>query len=81
MFPGQGTQYVGMLDNLRRAFPKLVHGLVEEANSACGFDIGKLIDEGPKVKRVAMHELILVGNFDEDTLCSARHPSNLHRLL
>ena len=81
LFPGQGTQYVGMLNNLHRAFPKLVHDLVEEASSACGFDIGKLIDEGPTVQSFVLHKLLQVGNFDADSLCSACNPFNLHRLL
>ncbi|MEJ7808097.1 MAG: ACP S-malonyltransferase, partial [Telluria sp.] len=46
VFPGQGSQAVGMLDAWR-AHPAMVE-TVREASEALGEDIGKLIHEGPK---------------------------------
>lgn len=46
MFPGQGSQSVGMLDSFSAAWP-VVAETVQEANAALGFDIGELIAEGP----------------------------------
>lgn len=46
IFPGQGSQTVGMLD----AFIDnvVVQSTLEEASQSIGFDIGKMIQEGPK---------------------------------
>ncbi|TVQ46041.1 MAG: [acyl-carrier-protein] S-malonyltransferase [Gammaproteobacteria bacterium] len=46
VFPGQGSQSVGMLDSFRGAWP-VVEETVAEANEALGFDIGALIAGGP----------------------------------
>lgn len=46
LFPGQGSQFVGMGASFISAEPE-AKKRVEEANDALGFDIGKLILEGP----------------------------------
>ncbi len=46
VFPGQGSQAVGMLDGF--AGNAAVQETVAEASEALGFDIGKMIAEGPK---------------------------------
>lgn len=45
VFPGQGSQSVGMLDSFSDI--PVVRQTIEEANEALGFDLGKLIAEGP----------------------------------
>ena len=46
VFPGQGSQAVGMLNGF--AGNAVVQETVAEASDALGFDLGKLIAEGPK---------------------------------
>ena len=46
VFPGQGSQAIGMLNGF--AGNPVVDQTVQEANEALGFDLGKLIAEGPK---------------------------------
>lgn len=46
VFPGQGSQAVGMLNGF--ADNPVVADTVKEASDALGFDLGKLIAEGPK---------------------------------
>ncbi len=46
VFPGQGSQAVGMLNGF--ADNPVVQETVGEASDALGFDLGKLIAEGPK---------------------------------
>lgn len=46
VFPGQGSQAVGMLNGF--ADSAIVRETVAEASDALGFDLGKLIAEGPK---------------------------------
>lgn len=46
VFPGQGSQAVGMLNGF--ADNPVVQETVAEASDALGFDLGKLIAEGPK---------------------------------
>ncbi|KRB70417.1 ACP S-malonyltransferase [Noviherbaspirillum sp. Root189] len=46
VFPGQGSQAIGMLNGF--AANTTVQETVEEASQALGFDLGKLISEGPK---------------------------------
>lgn len=48
MFPGQGSQYVGMAKNLMK-FP-MAKDLFELANYLLGYDLLKLCLEGPKEK-------------------------------
>ncbi|MCB1865934.1 MAG: ACP S-malonyltransferase [Chromatiales bacterium] len=46
VFPGQGSQSVGMLDALRSASPT-VENTFAEASEALGFDLGALVRNGP----------------------------------
>jgi [acyl-carrier-protein] S-malonyltransferase len=46
VFPGQGSQAIGMLDGF--AGNPVVAETIAEATDALGFDLGKLIAEGPK---------------------------------
>ena len=46
VFPGQGSQAVGMLNGF--ADNKVVQDTLAEASDALGFDLGKMIAEGPK---------------------------------
>jgi [acyl-carrier-protein] S-malonyltransferase len=47
VFPGQGSQAVGMLDELADASP-VVRGTFDEASDALGLDLWKLVSAGPK---------------------------------
>jgi [acyl-carrier-protein] S-malonyltransferase len=49
LFPGQGSQKVGMGKALAETFPQ-ARAVYEEASAALGFDIGKLCFEGPEVE-------------------------------
>jgi len=46
VFPGQGSQAIGMLNGF--AGNPVVAQTIAEANDALGFDLGKMIAEGPK---------------------------------
>jgi [acyl-carrier-protein] S-malonyltransferase len=46
LFPGQGSQAVGMLGALAAAYP-VVGETLAEAGEALGWDLGKLVREGP----------------------------------
>ncbi len=46
VFPGQGSQAIGMLNGF--AGNAVVAQTIAEANEALGFDLGKMIAEGPK---------------------------------
>jgi [acyl-carrier-protein] S-malonyltransferase len=46
LFPGQGSQSVGMLGALAAAYP-VVGQTFDEAGAALGWDVGKLVREGP----------------------------------
>ena len=46
VFPGQGSQAIGMLNGFA-GNPVVAH-TIAEANDALGFDLGKMIAEGPK---------------------------------
>lgn len=47
IFPGQGSQSVGMLKELAEAYP-VVTQTFAEASDALGFDLWKLVQEGPE---------------------------------
>ncbi len=47
VFPGQGSQSVGMLADLYNAYP-LVDDIYQEASDTLGYDMAKLINEGPE---------------------------------
>ena len=53
-FPGQGSQSVGMLSGLSAAHAE-VRGTFEEASHALGYDLWKLVQEGPE-RRLASTE-------------------------
>ncbi len=46
VFPGQGSQSVGMLSGLAQDFP-LVSETYREASDTLGYDLWKLVMEGP----------------------------------
>ncbi|MGQ0587868.1 MAG: ACP S-malonyltransferase [Gammaproteobacteria bacterium] len=46
LFPGQGSQAVGMLAALAQAYP-VVAGTLAEAGDALGWDLARLVREGP----------------------------------
>jgi len=46
VFPGQGSQYVGMLKDIHEKFD-LVKNLINNSNQILGFDISKIMFEGP----------------------------------
>lgn len=46
VFPGQGSQTVGMLADLAAQFP-IVEQIFAEASDALGYDLWKLVQEGP----------------------------------
>src|SRR5688572_4266907 len=46
VFPGQGSQSVGMLAKLADASP-VVRGTFDEASKVLGYDLWKLVAEGP----------------------------------
>lgn len=47
VFPGQGSQSVGMLAELAREFP-VVERTFSEASAALGYDLWQLVSEGPE---------------------------------
>ena len=47
LFPGQGSQKVGMLNELSEVYP-LVGETFEAASGVLGYDLWKLVQEGPR---------------------------------
>jgi [acyl-carrier-protein] S-malonyltransferase len=47
VFPGQGSQSVGMLGNLAQAFPDAVSSTFAEASAVLGYDLWQLVSTGP----------------------------------
>lgn len=47
LFPGQGSQSIGMLNALASEFPQ-VRETFDEASQALGFDLWKLVSDGPE---------------------------------
>ena len=57
IFPGQGSQYVGMGKQLYRQF-SIVQNTFKEANDILGYDLKKLCFEGP------FNELSKIENYE-----------------
>ncbi len=47
VFPGQGSQSVGMLADLARAHPALIERTFAEASAVLGYDLWRLVSAGP----------------------------------
>ena len=50
VFPGQGSQSVGMLAGLARAHPAIIEGTFAEASAVLGYDLWQLVCSGPAEK-------------------------------
>ena len=48
IFPGQGSQSVGMLNELADAWPDVVRDTFSEASSLLDYDLWKLVQDGPE---------------------------------
>jgi [acyl-carrier-protein] S-malonyltransferase len=55
VFPGQGSQFVGMLSELAAAYPD-VRRIFGEASTALGYDLWALVSQGPE-ERLAQTEI------------------------
>lgn len=49
VFPGQGSQSIGMLSELAAAYPEILNAF-EEASDVVGYDVWQLTQEGPEDK-------------------------------
>ncbi|WP_455379970.1 ACP S-malonyltransferase, partial [Acidihalobacter prosperus] len=49
VFPGQGSQSVGMLDSLSSQYPQ-VHETFQEASDCLGYDLWSVVKNGPEDK-------------------------------
>ena len=79
VFPGQGSQSVGMGKSLFDAFPE-ARAVFEEADSALGFSISKICFDGPEeeLKRTANTQpAILTHSIAAWTVLRSRFPSML----
>jgi [acyl-carrier-protein] S-malonyltransferase len=47
IFPGQGSQSLGMLNDIAQQYPE-VRDVFDEASSVLGYDLWKLVQEGPQ---------------------------------
>jgi [acyl-carrier-protein] S-malonyltransferase len=47
VFPGQGSQSVGMLADLARAYPSIIERTFAEASAVLGYDLWRLVSSGP----------------------------------
>jgi len=54
VFPGQGSQSVGMLSELAESYPE-IETTFAEASAVLGFDLWKLVQEGPVVELNQTH--------------------------
>ena len=59
VFPGQGSQKVGMLQDLYNAYP-IVKQRFEEADEALGYSISKLCFEGPDTVVIVLVNTVLL---------------------
>lgn len=50
IFPGQGSQTVGMLADLSEQYPEICKNIYQTASDAVGFDIWELTENGPEEK-------------------------------
>ena len=55
MFPGQGSQSVGMLSELSGSYPE-VRQTFDEASAALGYDLWSVVADGPE-ERLGMTEV------------------------
>ncbi len=79
LFPGQGSQYVGMGKDLCDAFPE-AKTIFDEADSALGYSISKICFEGPEdeLRRTANTQpAILTHSIAVLETVRARHPNAL----
>lgn len=79
LFPGQGSQYVGMGKDLSDAFPE-AKAVFDEADAALGFAISKICFEGPEedLKRTANTQpAILTHSIAALRVLEARHPDRI----
>lgn len=49
VFPGQGSQYIGMLNDLALSYP-LITDLFNTVSMKLGYDLWKLVQEGPSIE-------------------------------
>ncbi|MDF2177641.1 ACP S-malonyltransferase [Aliiglaciecola sp. CAU 1673] len=54
VFPGQGSQSVGMLSELAETFP-IIKQTFDEAGEALGYDLWQLVQQGPEAELNATH--------------------------
>lgn len=77
LFPGQGSQFVGMGRDLAEAFP-LARQRFEEADEALGFSLSRLCWEGPDdeltLTRNAQPALLVHSVVAWDLLCAEQEP-------